>query len=66
MSSVVILSLCVVGCVFCGMGVYAGDPVWSVIGLMFTVAAQTIQTARNNREAREWEEREQQRRQSQR
>lgn len=25
MSSVVILSLCVVGCVFCGMGVYAGD-----------------------------------------
>lgn len=54
MSSVVILSLCVVGCVFCGMGVYAGDPVWSVIGLMFTVVAQTIQTARNNREAREW------------
>lgn len=52
MSSVVILSLCVVGCVFCGMGVYAGDPVWSVIGLMFTVAAQTIQTARNNRERR--------------
>nr|DAK27009.1 MAG TPA: hypothetical protein [Caudoviricetes sp.] len=48
MSSVLILSLCVVGCVFCGIAVYAGDPVWSVIGLMFTVAAQTIQTARNN------------------
>ena len=60
MSSVVILSLCVVGCVFCGIGVYAGDLVWSVIGLMFAVAAQTIQTARNNREAREWEERKQQ------
>lgn len=52
MSSVVILSLCVAGVVFCGMGVYAGDLVWSVIGLMFTVVAQTIQTMRN-REARE-------------
>lgn len=66
MSSVVFLSLCVVGYVFCGIGVYADDPVWSAIGLMFTVAAQTIQTARNNREAREWEERQRQRRQSQR
>lgn len=61
MSSVVILFLCVV---FCGLGMYTGDPAWSAIGLMFTVAAQTIQTVRNNREAREWEER--QRRQSQR
>lgn len=59
MSSVVILSLCV-GCVFYGMGVYAGDPVWSAIGLIFTVIAKTIQTARNNREAREWEERQRQ------
>lgn len=56
-SSVVILTLCAVGVVFCGMGVYAGDPAWSAIGLMFAVIAQTIQTARNNREAREWEER---------
>lgn len=57
MSSVVILSLCVVGVAFCGFGMFDGDPVWSAIGLMFTVAAQTIQTARNNKEAREWEER---------
>lgn len=64
MSSVVILSLCVVGCVFYGFGMFEGDPVWSAIGLMFTVAAQTIQTVRNNREAREWEARK--RRQSQR
>lgn len=62
-SSVVILTLCSASVVFCGLGMYAGDPVWSVIGLMFTVVAQTIQTARNNKEAREWEER--QRRQSQ-
>lgn len=54
MSSVVILSLCVVGVVFCGLGMYAGDPAWSAIGLTFTVVARTIQTARNNREAREW------------
>lgn len=61
MSSVVILSLCVVGCVFCGMGVYVTDPVWSTIGLIFTVTAQIIQTVRNNREAREWEARKRQR-----
>lgn len=57
MSSVVILFLCVVGVVFCGLGMYTGDPAWSAIGLMFTVAAQTIQTMRNNREVREWEDR---------
>ena len=56
MSSVVILTLCAVGVVFCGFGVYAGDPAWSTIGLIFTVIAQIIQTVRNNREAREWEE----------
>ena len=64
-SSVVILTLCSAGVVFCGLGMYAGDPAWSAIGLMFTVVAQTIQTARNNKEAREWE-RQRQRRQSQR
>lgn len=56
-SSVVILTLCAVGAVFCGMGMYTGDPAWSAIGLMFTVIAQTIQAARNNREARKWEKR---------
>lgn len=59
MSSVVILTLCVVGVVFCGFGMFEGDPAWSTIGLIFTVIAQTIQTVRNNREAREWEERHQ-------
>lgn len=63
-SSVIILTLCSAGVVFCGMGVYVGDPVWSAIGLIFTVIAQTIQTVRNNREARYWEDRK--RRQSQR
>ena len=60
MSSVVILFLCVVGVVFCGFGMFEGDPAWSAIGLIFTVIAQTIQTVRNNREALEWKERKRQ------